>query len=169
MTAYVAAPVSHAKGAATAMRVTKDSAGWRSLTFMSRGLPGILRGSIEEDGRHHVDRQRGRRTGAHAFGPVEEVSPARVGGRLTGGRAGEPAVRAAQARWHGSANGGIGAEAADGVELRRAEVAVEQVRDVERDVEPASAVAEMQVDLRETRSHDRPVVRRGAIADRKSV
>src|ERR1035438_9946849 len=99
MTAYVAAPVSHAKGAATAMRVTKESAGWRSLTFMSRGLPGILRGSIEEDGRHHVDRQRVRRSEVDPFAPVKEGLPARVGGRLTGGGAGGPGGLAPGGRW----------------------------------------------------------------------
>ena len=59
----------------------------------------------------------------------------------------------------------IGAKARDGVERGRVGLRVEEVLDVEREVEAAMLVTDMQIELRPPGHRDDAVVRRGPIAD----
>src|SRR5258706_11524314 len=94
--------------------------------------------SIQKDRRHHARRER------VGGGEVDvlatpELTVARTRGRVRR----EARLRTAgESRRERLTRGGLGAKAAHGSELGGAELGVEKVFDVDRDVEPAMAIAD---------------------------
>src|SRR5262245_48168343 len=100
--------------------------------------------SIQVEGGHQAN---GQRVGGRVIDVFAAVETAVGGAAAGGGR--EPARAAGEPRWHRRSGGGFGAQAARGRELRGPVLLVEQVLDAEREVEPAHAVPDLQVDLGE--------------------